>query len=368
MKIVHFADLHLDAAFAWCGASGDAARRRRQALRKTLNNIIEIVRDVDADALFCGGDLYEHDRVTPDTGAFLQKIFAELDPVRVYIAPGNHDWYGPNSLYATLAWSKNVHIFKKASFEQVDLAHSFSLWGAAHRQPANTPNFMQNFCVRGPGVHIALFHGAERAWFSEQGSNKQLHAPFDGEEIVRAGFRHAFLGHYHRPKLAEYHTYPGNPDPLEFGEDGERGPVITTISPDGSVSRERRSVSVTEVHDLALDVTGCTHYEEIQVRLKQLTEGRTGTIRLVVNGDLEPSVDLQKNDLHSVLSERFDAIQVRSGALRPVYDIDAIRKEPTVRGQFVSDVLDAKLSPSETQRVLVTGLRALDGRHDLEVF
>ena len=83
MKIVHFADLHLDSAFAWLGATGDAARRRRQALRDVLRAIVKLARDEGADALFCGGDLYEGERVTQDTAAFLRDTFASLAPIRV---------------------------------------------------------------------------------------------------------------------------------------------------------------------------------------------------------------------------------------------------------------------------------------------
>ena len=57
MKIVHFADLHLDSAFAWLGAAGEAARRRRQTLRDVLHAIANIARDEQADGLLCGGDL-----------------------------------------------------------------------------------------------------------------------------------------------------------------------------------------------------------------------------------------------------------------------------------------------------------------------
>ena len=58
-KIVHFADLHLDAGFAWAGADGAAARQRRQSLRDSLKRIAELAADIRADALLCGGDLYE---------------------------------------------------------------------------------------------------------------------------------------------------------------------------------------------------------------------------------------------------------------------------------------------------------------------
>jgi hypothetical protein len=50
------------------------------------------------------------------------------------------------------------------------------------------------------------------------------------------------------------------------------------------------------------------------------------------------------------------------------YDLEVIKQEQTVRGQFVRDVLDSTdLSKEERHRVIVVGLRALEGRSDLEV-
>ena len=205
-----------------------------------------MTREVNADALFCGGDLYEQEYFSPDTAEFLRTTFADMAPTSVYLAPGNHDWYGPQSLYALVDWSENVHIFREAPLRSVRLSDRLTLWGAAHLTPANTGNFLDGFRVEGSGVHIALFHGAERSWFNAQGEGKEPHAPFDATQIEASGLSHAFLGHYHRPKDAESHTYPGNPDPLAFGEDGERGAVVATISEDGQIKRQRHSVAVSE--------------------------------------------------------------------------------------------------------------------------
>ncbi len=65
MKLLHFADLHLDTPFCW--APADVARSRRKALRETLTRICRLAADLGADALFCGGDLYEQDMFTRDT-------------------------------------------------------------------------------------------------------------------------------------------------------------------------------------------------------------------------------------------------------------------------------------------------------------
>ena len=366
MKIVHFADLHLDAHFAWTGASGDAARRRRQALRDALGRIAELVRETEADALFCGGDLYENDRVAPDTAEFLRETFAKLDPVRVFLAPGNHDWYGPQSLYTVVEWSPNVHVFTEPRLQPVRIDVDLTVWGGAHCVPANTGNFLDGFRADGPGAHIALFHGSERSWLSAQGNDKQPHAPFDASEIETAGLEHAFLGHYHRPRDADQHTYPGNPEPLAFGEEGERGAVIATIDA-GKILRERRRVADGRVHDVSLDVTGCATREQVRDRLDEAVDGLSGLVRLTVSGEIDSRVELNENELRDILLSRFEAARIRRGELRAGYNLDAIRQENTVRGQFVNDVLDSDLPGDEQRRVLMTGLRALDGRDDLEL-
>ena len=367
MRIVHFADLHLDAQFGWIGASGDAARRRRRALRDALGRIAELVTESAADALFCGGDLYENDRVAPDTAEFLRATFADLDPVPVFLAPGNHDWYGPQSLYALVEWSPNVHLFTEPRLRPVRVDADLTLWGGAHCVPANTGNFLDGFRADGPGAHIALFHGSERSWLSAQGTDKQPHAPFDASDIEEAGLAHAFLGHYHRPKDAARHTYPGNPQPLAFGEQGERGAVIATIDADGEILRERRRVADGMVHDVDLDLTGCATREQVRKRLEEAIDHLSGLVRLTISGEIDSRVELHESELRDVLLSRFEAARIRRGELRAGYDLDAIRRENTVRGQFVNDVLDADLSGDEQRRVLMTGLRALDGRDDLEV-
>jgi hypothetical protein len=50
------------------------------------------------------------------------------------------------------------------------------------------------------------------------------------------------------------------------------------------------------------------------------------------------------------------------------YDVRALARERTVRGQFVLDVRGSEsLSDEDKQRILLVGLLALDGAEDLEV-
>ena len=366
MKFVHFSDLHLDSVFAWTADTRGAATKRRQALRDTLNNIVNLAVETEADAVLCGGDLYEQERFTPDTAAFLQSTFERLHPIRVFIAPGNHDWYGPQSLYRQVTWSENVRVFDSSRFQPVELIDGLTLWGAAHRAPANTPGFLEEFEVDRGGVNIALFHGSERGWFSQEGGRKTLHAPFDSDQIESSGLHHAFLGHYHRPRDDPRFTYPGNPDPLTFGEDGERGAVVATVVDDGVVVRDRRGVNVTQVHDLQVDITGSASQQDVRDRVRDALESLVGFARVTLSGEPSADIDIRPRELSSV-DYGLDSVVVEIGDVNYAYNLELIREEQTVRGEFVREVSNREIPEGEKRRILVTGLRALDGRDELEV-
>jgi DNA repair exonuclease SbcCD nuclease subunit len=365
VRLLLFADLHLDAPFAWLGGSQLAARRRRQALRETLRNITRLAHEQRADAIVCAGDLFEQARYSADTVTFLEQTFEEVEPIPLYLAPGNHDWYGPESPYRQARWSPNVHVFTEDRLSPVTLIDGLTLWGAAHCAPARTLGYLDDFRVDRGGIHVALFHGSERGGFAPSEPGHQPHAPFDAAQIEGTGLHHLLLGHYHRPRDAARYTYPGNPDFLTFGEDGARGAVLLTVMDDGSVDRERHRVGVTEAHDLTLSVDGCVSQQDVRDRLSGMLADLRGVARVTLAGNLDPRIDLQVRDLQDV-PHGLDGLLVRLGALQPAIDVQAISGEPTVRGQFVRDVLAAELDEGERRRVLLVGLRALEGRTDLD--
>lgn len=362
MRLVLFSDLHLDAVFAW--ASPEVAARRRQGLRETLVRIVGLADERDADALLCGGDLYEQEQATPDTRAFLREVLGQAARP-VYISPGNHDWFGPGSPYVQVDWPANVHIFTGDRLTPVELAEGLTLWGGAHHAPAGTAGFLDDFQVDRGGTNLALFHGSERNGLSREAAGKDPHAPFDARQIPAAGLDHALLGHYHRPRCEARHTYPGNPDPLTFGEDGRRGAVVVDVAGDGTLTRTWERVAVSEVHEVCLKVTGCASMQDVRDRLDRQLAGLGGCVRVTLTGEVDPDVDLDLAVLRDV-AHQHDGLVLRNRA-RVNYDLDEIARESTIRGRFVRDVRAADLDDDDRRRILVTGLRALDGRDDLAV-
>ena len=83
-------------------------------------------------------------------------------------------------------------------------------------------------------------------------------------------------------------------------------------------------------------------------------------------GELSPDVELRPREL-SGFWQGFDYVSVRVGEVHIAYDLQLICEESTVRGEFVREVLRQDISEEDKRRTIETGLRALEGRNDLEV-
>ena len=366
-KFLLFADLHLDRAFAWLRDKPEAARKLRNGLRDTLAKITDLARQHEVDALLCAGDLYEQELYSPDTSAFIRKTFADLHPTPVLLAPGNHDWAGPYSIYRSADWSPNVRIFAESDFEPEVLDDGLTIWGIAHLQPVESRNLLEGVQVDRGGVNLALFHGSEYHFGENLKHSQTVHAPFRAADIRRAGFDHGFVGHYHLRVQGEDHTYPGNPHPLSFGEkEPGGGAVLVEVSENGVADHHWIQVTNTKFHDLTVDVTAVQSGQSIRDRVLEALNGHSGFARVTLEGEVPPEVDTGMADFKD-LDTPVDAFVVRSGDLQVAYDLERISKEPTVRGQFVLNVQGSGLENGLERRVLITGLRALDRRKDLEV-
>lgn len=370
MRFLAFSDLHLDAPFAQGGR--DLAELRRAELRGTLERTIGLATKLEVDAVLCAGDLYEHDRFTPDTVRLLERVFREVAPIPVLISPGNHDWYGPQSLYRAATWSENVHIFPFGEMTSWDGIEGIRVWGFAHQKPSGTSNPLERFRADGEAVHLGLFHGSENSGWSraiQLDERKQQHAPFSAEHIEATGLTHCVVGHYHQPVEGERYTYGGAPAVLSFGEPGSGGAVELDFNETGELAkREWHKVSALEVHsDLKVDVTGCGDIGEIEKRLAELLAPLSGIGRVTFVGELSSTA---RFDPRSFAAQKgpLENLSVRAGDLRTGFDLAQVARERTVRGEFVRAVQsDQSLDDDEKRRVLITGLRALSGRDDLEV-
>ncbi|TMB69311.1 MAG: DNA repair exonuclease [Chloroflexi bacterium] len=348
VRILHFADLHLDRSFAGLSVAPSEAAKRREELRAALRRIVDLALELDVDALTVGGDLYEHERAGPDTGNFIASEFARLAPKRVLVAPGNHDPYVPDSLYWRLEWPPNVHIFQTMSWEPVELSDTLTLWGAGHRGPAVRDNLLATL-------------------------NVEAGRPFTREDIERSSVDFALLGHYHelrlRPQDAPRYAYPGSPEPLDFSETGDHYVLLLTANGQG-LSCEPRKINEVVYQTSAIDITGMSTSDAIRKAICALAEDEAAAraiMRVTLTGQPESDLDLDLNALLQSTHDRFRYLDPIIDKTDTPFDLEQIAEESTTRGAFARMLRQemADSPPADLpvlQNALHYGLRAFAGQ------
>jgi DNA repair exonuclease SbcCD nuclease subunit len=373
-RLLHIADLHLDRAFAGMGCQGDLAIRRRVGLRDALRRAGEAAQARGCAAVTIGGDLYEHDRAGADTAAFLADTFASWQPMRVLVAPGNHDALVPGSIYSRTEWPANVHVFSGSCLEPYPIADGLTVWGLAHLEPAWQGDPLACEPVGGDGgVHLALFHGAE---LGSRPDGKSMHGPFRVADVRHRGFAAALCGHYHRRRLDDAGglLYPGSPEPLTFDETEARGPVVVTVEAAGSISYEPLADNRWHARTTDADVTGARGLADIIDAARAATvmacagvDSARAMVRIDLRGELDHAIAADTFTVETALRDSAVAAATRVRDLTTAaMSITAIAAEPTVRGAFARSVADAVTLADPAERhvldeALRYGLQALSG-------
>jgi DNA repair exonuclease SbcCD nuclease subunit len=370
-RLLHTADLHLDRAFAGSGCDGHLARLRRAGLRQALQLMGERAWSEQCQAVTIAGDLYEHERASVDTERFLLQTFEAWRPIRVFIAPGNHDALLPGSLYRRVEWPPNVHIFSEPALTPVRLADGLTLWGLGHREPAWMGNPLDGDAKRGNGeTHLALFHGAE---LGSRPDGKAIHGPFRAAHIRERGFSFALCGHYHRRRIDNDTglVYPGSPEPLTFDESGGRGPVLVSVEEHGAVTCRALDTNSWSAVTLSCDVSACVSTfgvaEAAAHACRGVASGERALIRLDLTGTVDCRLSIDSTTLEAELRQRTGAalVQIRD-CTRTAVDLEIAARERSTRGAFVRSIGAAREHASEAEAPVLDdalryGLEALAG-------
>ncbi len=369
IQILHFADLHLDCSFASVGMASSEARRRREELRSALRRIVDLALERDVDAVTVGGDLYEHDRVTLDTGRFIAREFERLAPRPVLIAPGNHDRYVPDSLYRRLDWPDNVHIFASMEWQPVPIAGDVAVWGVGHNGPAVRDNLLRDLNLDRSETAIALFHGSDLSAVPER---KAAHCPFEASDVEQCGAAFVLVGHYHSMRLSPAGiplcAYPGTPEPLGFDEEGSHYVLLVAVS-QSSATAEPIQINEVSYRTECIDVADMSTSDEVREAITRLAGNRTPVrdiVRVLLVGQAEPELDLDVVGLLSATADLFRYLDVIDQT-QAAFNIAEIREEATTRGAFVRLMEERIDSAQGSERPILEnalryGLQAFSGQ------
>lgn len=361
IRLIHTADIHLDACFAGAAFPPGFGNRRRQGLRDALCAILDRAAQWPADAVLIAGDLYDDERVSRDTVAFCREAFAGT-PVPILIAPGNHDPCTPSSAYARTNWPENVHIFStptwtsRALLDGRLIVHGFGWDTAALRIDP-----FSGLTVPDDGaVHVAIGHGSER---SHQVPDDEVFAPFDAADLARPGLRYVALGHLHREtdvggSHATRMFYPGSPEGLDFRHTGAHSYLEVEIHDERVEVRSVPSSQVLwTVH--TIDVSDLESSHELIEALRRLAHDAPLPLvaRVVLTGTCDTAFQAALDGVKDALADSFAFLDLIDRT-QTVEDYDSLATQGTTLGAFMARLNDEVTAASaEAQRQLLMRAR-----------
>lgn len=325
-----------------------------------------------ADAVLIAGDVFELDRVSRDTIAFLQSELESLAPLPVFIAPGNHDPYVSRSAYRTEPWPANVTVFSRPEWQFFELesvpltVHGFAFDGFdISRNPFGALQVPHD-----GRIHVAVGHG------SEMGSlppGKGAYAPFRAADAAPEGLRYLALGHFHGYKEigGPYSTtiaYSGAPEGHGFGETGDRCYLEVEID-DDQVRVQSVPAHRTYYATFSLDCSAFTTSQQIVDAIRNLPrpEGLAVVARITLTGENCPEWRHEISAIRDALAGDFEFVELKDATVEPE-DYEFLAREHTSLGAFVS-LLNAELNDTTDQdrrqmlqRAREAGLAAFRGR------
>lgn len=367
-KIIHAADIHLDAPFSILDVQ--KAQVRKNELRGAFSSLILFAKTEKADVVILSGDLFDSGFATKETTAQLVAQFSSFPECRFIIAPGNHDCITSRSLYKKEVFPSNVYIFENEtvscfSFPEIGT----DIYGYAFTSESYTGNpFKEMPSLNRGRINILAAH-------ADLGGRSE-YCPISVQDIARSGFDYVALGHIHKGTDVQiagntYYAYSGCLEGRSFDECGVKGVIVGELSKQGGqlcASFARKRLCKRHYEKLSADITGVNSNESLAERLRSVVVsagyGADVLLRLRMTGRVSPEVKL---NFRSVTAQDLGVFYLElEDASSPLLSYEDLKGDISIRGALFRELFPLLESENEEERMIAgealrLGLAALDG-------
>lgn len=340
LRFLHTADIHLHAPHKYLGKN---IQEREQDFRDMLVRMKDFIANERISIWFIAGDLWEHEHVTPPTISFLQKLFSELPNTHIFISPGNHDPYLPDSYYVHAEWPSNVTIFTSEWGNYVLPELDVCIYGIGFADPHQKEHRLQFFPGKKEGYkrHIMVMHGSVQEVMAESDSNP--YAPVRLQELEELEMDYIAMGHIHKPRIFYNRkneiiaAYPGSPESLRASEIGERYALLGEWVSEQLVL-QRVPTQTRLYRRVEIDLTGVIDYNQLftMIREQLLPINREQLLQVHLLGEISRYIYINPTMLERLGQDYFHIQWVDH--TKPDYDLEQLKREHSVIAHFIHKV------------------------------
>ncbi len=355
MKIIHTSDLHIDSPLTSRLSEAKRDERRRELLYN-FERLTLTAREIGARIIIIAGDLFDTERVTARAKSIVLSCIERSGDIAFLYLPGNHE----RDALLGESLPCNLKVFGKewTYFETSDILF-------AGRSECEK-NMFNSLVTKEGKKTVVVLHG-EPSTHSAPGGKIGL------SEIPNKKIDYLALGHYHSYSRTVIDgatfVFCGTPEGRGFDEVGEKG--FSLIEYDGEKMIDSFiPFAKRKLHEIRFDIHGIYTTAELEDRVDECLRAipRSDLVRLTLCGSFYIRLTKNTDGLTRRYSHLFYYFEIKDES-RPEIQTEDFVYDKSLRGEFVRLVLaDESLGEEEKQKIIRTGLCALDGDIEEELF
>lgn len=368
-KIIHTADLHLDAPFSLFDPQ--KAQARKNELRGVFSSLIMYAKTEKADMVIIAGDFFDHGFVTKETMSLITSQFASVPECKFVISPGNHDCLSQKSPYVKTVFPPNVYIFNSENISRFEFPDiNTDVYGWAFTSPTMEKNPLEHHIAVNPDrINILAVH----ADMTGKASNN---CPITAEDIEKSNCDYAALGHIHAGTEVKtagktYYAYSGCLEGRSFDECGTKGAIICDITKENGIAKTGftyKRFCRRRYEKFELDITSAELKSDVVSKIKSEIAHRAISsdtlLRVILTGTVSPEKNIKVNEITEADIGVF-YLEIKDKTV-PLLSYEELKNALSVKGAFFRELLPKLESENEDERILAAqalryGLAALSG-------
>ena len=365
MKIIHTADLHLDAE---CSAnySVEQAKIRRNELLKTFLRIVQYAEENAVSAVLISGDLFDRKTVSKTAANAVYQAVIRHPDITFFYLRGNHDAKGFLELFTDLP--ENLKLFTD-SWTTYPIGDTGLVRVTGRELGGSKADLYDTLSLAPEAINIVMLH-AEVSESVKPGP----------ESVNLRGFRNRFidylaLGHYHSFRKEELdnrgvYVYPGCPEGRGFDESGEKGFVLIEVDEEEkTLDSYFVPFALHTLHKIRVRTDGLANTMDVLDAVREAVGGlkfREGdSAEVVLEGSLDAEDELNTSLIEEALKDRFTVFRVKNET-RFTVDYSRYAMDVSLKGEFIRLVQGSGLPEEEKAKIIRAGIAALRGEVEAE--
>lgn len=291
IKFLHTADWHLGIKYAKLGPNAEKAREIRI---ETVKKLMDSAKKSKVDFIIIAGDLFDNNDIDRGLIDIAANIIKRVEPISVYILPGNHDPLTRDSLYLDPLWDSIDNAIILKNKETVEIPElNVTLYPCPATQKQTREDLTEWIKATNKSISIGIAHGNLQI----EGFVEDPNFPINPKRVEDSGLDYIALGEWHslfmyqeKDKIVRT-VYPSTPETTKFGETNSGKAVIVEIENHGAKPIiQEINVGTIKWEEWRREISTIDDIKHIETKLNKIKGPEHGVINFYFKGVIDQEV------------------------------------------------------------------------------